>query len=1146
MYVCHCGTNIAGKVNPQQVAAFAKQLRSVSIARDYKFMCSDPGQEMIVQDIREYSLNRVVVASCSPRLHEKTFQNACQRADLNPFFFQMTCIREHCAWVTADPYEATLKAKHLVAAAVDRVVHHEALFSRMEKVNPDVLVVGAGISGIQAALDVARGGFNVHLVEKGTSIGGHMAQFDKTFPTLDCAACIGTPKMVDVAQNPNIQLLSYSEIEEVTGYVGNYTVTVKRHPRYIDEGFCTGCGECAKVCPVSVISEWDEGLGFRKAIYRAFPQAVPITYAIDKRDRAPCRAACPANTNVQGYVQLIKAGNYEAAVRLIMEKIPLPGVLGRVCPHPCEAHCRRSEVDEPVAIRDLKRFAADMIDFEKLEIPTIIEKPQQVAVIGSGPAGLTAAFDMRKAGYQVTIFEARQCLGGMLRNGIPDYRLPPAVLDREIGYVLRHGIRVEQGVRLGKDFSLADLRQAGFEATFLGIGVQSGLRLNIPGEAASEGVLDSIQFLREVSAGEKPSIGHHTVVIGGGNVAIDAARVSRRLGADCVSLLYRRTKAEMPAYEEEIVAAREEGVAFHFLCSPVEILNDDGRVRALRCIRNEPGLPDDSGRCRPVPLNGSEFEMPCDTVITAIGQRLDPSWGDNDKGPALSSRNLIAVDTNTLQTSLSDVFAAGDAVSGPASVVDAIAAGHRAAAAMMTFLSKGLGSSDVGTASVELLKAGQETGDKKPSGTWQHIPSNLPIQRRALCTRSDPNHRITGFEEPARGFEEAQAREEAGRCLNCGVCAECMECVRVCETQAINHHQDSRKVELKVGSIILATGYDCLDPTPLGNFGYGRFDEVYTALQFERLNNAVGPTGGKIVMKNGKPPQSVAIVHCVGSRDHRFHEYCSRVCCMYALKYDHLIKDKVGDDTLIFNFYIDMRCYGKGYEEFFQRVQKEGVMFIRGRPAEITNQALSSEELGKLIVVAEDTLIGEVLRVPVDMVVLCTAMEARKDSTEVARCFGVARGKDGFFLEEHPKLGPVSTATDGVFLAGACQGPKDIPDAVSHASGAAAQALALAAGGEVQISPTVSHINPDICIGCQTCIELCAYSAIDFDARRHVSIINETLCKGCGSCAGHCPSGAAQIRHFTEKQIFAEIEGLIGPFVAPASHIEEETVKGVA
>jgi heterodisulfide reductase subunit A len=349
-----------------------------------------------------------------------------------------------------------------------------------------------------------------------------------------------------------------------------------------------------------------------------------------------------------------------------------------------------------------------------------------------------------------------------------------------------------------------------------------------------------------------------------------------------------------------------------------------------------------------------------------------------------------------------------------------------------------------------------------------------------------------------------------------------------CEANAIDHRMQDEVQEIKVGSIIVATGFDPLDPTSMHPYGYGRYANVFTNLEFERLSNATGPTGGKLLKRDPndrskftEPPQSVAILHCIGSRDKNYHEYCSRTCCMYALKYAHLLKDKCGHHTQVTNFYIDMRCFGKGYEEFFKRVQSEGVRMVRGKAAKI------EEKDGRLIVKAEDTLSAAMVNVAVDMVILCTAMEPRATAAEVARTFGISIGADGFFLEEHPKLEPVSTATSGVFLAGACQGPKDIPDTVAQAKGAAAEALALSTFGKVSVAPMISAIDPDICIGCQACIGLCAYSAIEFNALKGISEVNEAVCKGCGSCAAHCPSGAAQVRHFTEKQIFAEIDGLL-------------------
>jgi len=1131
-YICHCGINIAYKVRVEEVADFVRGLSNVVVSRDYKFMCSDPGQEMIEKDIHAHRLNRVVVASCSPRLHEKTFQNACRRAGINPYLFQMASVREQVSWVTLNEDEATRKAKTLAAAAIQRVNYHHALDARVVDVHPDILVVGGGIAGMQAAIDIGNSGHKVYLVEKDTTIGGHMLQFDKTFPTLDCAACIGTPKMVDVAQNANVELLSYSEVKEVTGYIGNYSVTIHRKPRYIKEGVCTGCGECTKACPVTVPSEWDVGMGNRKAVFRAFPQAVPITFCIDKKDRAPCVGACPAHVNIQGYVQLIKMGKYEKAVQLIMERIPLPGVLGRVCPHPCEVQCRRQQVDAPIAIRDLKRFAADQVDFNALPLPVIAEKDQKVAVVGSGPAGLTAAYDLRKAGYQVTVFEALDKLGGMLRVGIPDYRLPPDVLDREIGYILRMGVTARTGVRFGADITLKDLQQQGFGAVFMGIGAHECAKMRIPGEEGTQGVCDAVVFLRNANLDNRDCPGRQVVIIGGGNVAIDAARVAKRLGAEKVTLVYRRTEAEMPAFADEIKGAREEGVIFHFLTVPTRVESEAGRVTGLKCIRTELGEPDASGRRRPVPVEGSEFVIACDAVIPAIGQQVATDWMTDDCSLECSSRHLIIADPETGQTSLPHVFAAGDAVSGPATVVEAIAAAHKAAEGMDRFLKGVLETEKSARPASEPRPLSGAVVDTSAECTWADIPVDCAPVSREKLTHADWAARAASFDEETIGFSPEQAHREAERCLNCGVCCECMECVRSCEAKAIDHTMTAVEKTVKVGSIILATGYDVLDPTPMKQFGYGKFPNVFTSLEFERLSNATGPTGGKILIRDesgafAKSPASVALIHCIGSRDVNYHEYCSRVCCMYALKYSHLIKEKVGHHTQVYDFYIDMRCFGKGYEEFYRRCQEEGTVYIRGKVAEITDQAENEAEAGKLIAIGEDTLLGRRMRVPVDMVVLCVAMQGRSDASEVGRIFGVNLGADGFFLEEHPKLGPLNTATDGVFLAGACQSPKDIPDTVSQASGAAAKALALATRGRVSVPSTISWIDPDVCAGCQTCIGLCPYGAIEFDPRRQVSVVNEAVCKGCGSCSGFCPSGAAQVAHFQPQQIFAEFEGLM-------------------
>jgi heterodisulfide reductase subunit A len=353
----------------------------------------------------------------------------------------------------------------------------------------------------------------------------------------------------------------------------------------------------------------------------------------------------------------------------------------------------------------------------------------------------------------------------------------------------------------------------------------------------------------------------------------------------------------------------------------------------------------------------------------------------------------------------------------------------------------------------------------------------------------------------------------------------CKTCAQVCEPNAINYEMQDETVEIDVGQILVATGFDLFDAGAMAQYGYGRLDNVYSSLEFEAILNSTGPTGGKVLMKNGREPRAVGILHCIGSRDTNHHPYCSRVCCMYALKFAHLVRDRT--DAAIYQFYIDMRAFGKGYEEFYARLLDEGITMIRGKAAEVVGGSWNGNGEPSLLVRCEDTLLGKFREIPVDMVVLCNALEARNDSDAVRRLFSLSKSPDGFFLERHPKLDPTSTTTDGVYIAGCAQGPKDIPDTVAQAGSAAARILSLISKGEVEIEPVRAMVQEEYCSGCKICNGLCPYSAIEFQNEKNVSHVNDALCKGCGTCVAACPSSAMTGHGFTDRQIVAELTGLL-------------------
>lgn len=886
-----------------------------------------------------------------------------------------------------------------------------------------VMVVGGGISGIQASLDLAESGYYVYLVESSPAIGGVMAQLDKTFPTNDCSMCILSPKLVEAGRHLNIETLTYAEVMEIKGGPGDFEVTVRKKPRFVDASKCTGCGECPEVCPVRIKSQFDEGLVDRKAIYRPYAQAFPNIFTIEKGDRAPCGLKCPSNINVQGYVALIGVGKYREALSLIYQELPLPGVLGRVCPHPCEDECNRKELDEPVAICELKRFVSDRakgeINFEKEE-----KREERVAVVGSGPAGLTASYFLARKGYPVTIFEALPFKGGMLFSGIPPYRLPREILNEEIKTIESLGVEIKVSSPIGHDLTIDDLFKQGYKAIFLAVGAHRDQKLGIPGEESSN-VIPGVVFLRRFNLGERVNVGKRVAVIGGGNVAIDASRVALRLGADEVTVLYRRSRSEMPAFEEDVNEAEEEGVNFQFLASPLEVISKDEKV-SLKCIRTELADPDSSGRRRPIPIHGSEFTFEVDTIIPAIGQIPDLS-SIKEMGIETTSYGTIKVDPLTLETSRKGVFAGGDAVSGPWIAIEAVAAGKEGAISIDRFL-RGLD-----------LREGRS----RPSTEKAQFKAIYKGQKRSPRERMEKislEDRQKGFLEVKKGFTEEQAIREALRCLNCGLCSECLQCVSICKAGAINHQMKEEIISFHVGSIILNPGFDEFDAKRLVPYGYGRFENVITSIQFERILSASGPFQGNILRPSDKrPPKKVAWIQCAGSRDmsnNGGNEYCSSVCCMYAIK-EAVISKEHHYEVEPTIFYMDIRAYGKDFELYYERAKREyGVRFIRSMVSRVSERPKTKN----LLISYVDTD-GHIKEEEFELVVLSIGMMPSHEAKGLAEKLNLQLDQYGF-CKTH-EFSPLQTNNPGIFVCGAFQGPKDIPETVAQASGVASNVSSL-------------------------------------------------------------------------------------------------------
>lgn len=891
-----------------------------------------------------------------------------------------------------------------------------------DKLIGSVLVVGAGIAGIQASLDLAEAGFRVHLLESSPAIGGTMAQLDKTFPTNDCSMCILSPKVVECARHLNIDLLTYSELDAVEGEAGHFRARIRHKPRLVDPAKCTGCNDCTAACPVETPSEYDEGLAPRKAIYRPYPQAVPNVFAIDKRGVSPCKAACPAGTSAQGYIALIAQGRYAEALELSRQANPFTAVCGRVCYHPCETACSRQLLgEEPLAIATLKRFMADwaVAHGDRAVSPAPVTRAERVAVVGAGPAGLTAARDLALLGYAVTVFEAAPQPGGMLRYGIPDYRLPQEALDRDIQRILDLGVELRCNSRVDD----LDALRARYDAVLLSVGAHRSTSLRVEGEDLP-GVYAAIDLLRRVNAGERPDLGRRVVVIGGGNTAIDAARCARRLGAEAI-IAYRRSRDEMPAYAFEVEEALAEGVELRLLTNPTRVLGENGRVSGLEMVRMALGAPDESGRRRPSPIEGSEYLLTADTVILAIGQTPDLAF--LPAGVRLTRAGTLAYDEATLGTNLEGVFAAGDAASGPRSAIEAVGMGHRAAEAIHHHLSGETFefAPRIAPEEVAILER-EEVAARLAKGQITRRPRALPAELA-------PQERIQGFAEASRGFSEEQALAEAQRCLSCGLCAECYRCVEACKPQAINHALQETYSEIEVGAILLATGFDEFDATRKYELGYSRFADVVTSIEFERLLSASGPCAGHAARpSDGKPPRRIAFLQCVGSRDVQCgNGYCSSVCCMYAIK-EAVIAKEHDREVEAAIFFMDMRAFGKDFDRYYERARDEyGVRFVRSRVAKVDR--LPDGSLDVVYVTEDDRLRHECF----DLVVLSVGLEPSQGTRAMIDKLGLRRTPEGFVHTD--EFTPLCTSRAGVFACGAATGPKDIPETVVQASAAAAE-----------------------------------------------------------------------------------------------------------
>lgn len=902
----------------------------------------------------------------------------------------------------------------------------------------DVLIIGGGIAGQEAALTLANMDYQVLLVEKGLSIGGKMIQLSKVFPTLDCAACITTPKMSETARHPNITLMLNSEMTSIIRNDKGFHLEILKNPRYVKPEACTGCQECEMACPEVRSDDYNAHLAGRKVAYIPFSLANPRIAVIDRKDTsAPCIAACPGGVKPYGYISLVRNGQNEEAFHLHMEDIPIPGSLGRACYAPCQGECTRGSLEAPVDIRRIKRFFAEDYYNKFPEPPERTlnhQSGKSVAVVGSGPAGLTAAYHLALAGHKVKIYEAASEAGGMLRMTLPEYRLPNAVVDRDIKNITSLGVEIEVNHPVT---SLTALKEQGYDAVFAGVGTHETSKLKIPGSELA-GLVSCLDFLRESKIGTKTDLTGKTVmVVGGGNTAMDAARTAIRLGATKVSIIYRRSREEMPAWKEEIHEAIEEGVNLQVLRNPVKLLGENGKITRAVLIKMELGEPDASGRRRPVEVKGSEYEEQVDLVIEAIG--LQPTTSVFGQEIAIQKDGTMQADPVTLQTELPWLFVGGDSVSGSSTIIDAAGQGKRAAFYLDKYL-QGLNLTEF------------EFGDKLPSVDKKNILNRPGLTFKApMDPKLRPvSERVRDFRDVELTFTQEEVLRSSDRCLDCSNCRECHQCVSACPAYAIDFSQKKSTVQAYAGAVIIASGYQLFKAELKPQYQSARLSNVIDSMQMDRLIAPTRPYNNVLRPGDGKTPGNIAYVLCTGSRDTSLGNYrscgvaannnpiCSQICCMYSIKQAQLLMGALPMADISI-YYMDIRSFGKGYEEFYQQSKSMGVNFVKGKVARIREKDGPD---GDVILRVEDVETGKVKEVVHDLVVLSVGVMPENKILQSFINEKPALDPYNFIRQVDPMTSPSLTSMEGVFVAGTAAAPMDIPDSILSAGAAASEVAA--------------------------------------------------------------------------------------------------------